>query len=49
MPLNMGNIPINMTIDEMLHFVTDEPGVLTAMVGSKNLKHVASNLRGYIK
>lgn len=49
MPLNMGNIPKNVTVDEMLHFVTDEPGILAAMVGSKNPEHIASNLKGYIK
>lgn len=49
MPLNMGNMPENVTVDEMLHFVTDEPGVLAAMVGSKKPEHIASNLKGYIK
>lgn len=48
MPLNMGNIPMNMSVDEMLHFVTDELCVLAAMVGSKSQKHVASNIMGYI-
>jgi aryl-alcohol dehydrogenase-like predicted oxidoreductase len=49
MPLNMGNIPKDVSVDEMLHFVTDNPHILSTMVGSKNLEHLASNLKGYIK
>lgn len=48
MPLNLGKIEKGTTVNEMLHFVTDEPGVLAAMVGSKNQDHVRLNMNGYI-
>lgn len=48
MPLNLGKIEEGTTVNEMLHFATDESGVLAAMVGSKNQDHVLLNIKGYL-